>query len=182
MIAFFYDSWIVILKFLILGIFLGAIYDIFRFSRIARNDPTYNIKQKIKKRFFPNNTSDNKKTRSKQISESIIIFIEDILFFIVVAITEILAIFHFNNGEIRICYLIISAIGFFVYQKTIGNLIIFFSKKTLHFLRKIIYIVVCIVLIPLCFFLRISRKLLEKICKSKKTIKQKLSLKGRNKT
>jgi hypothetical protein len=168
MIAFFYDSWIVILKFLIPGIFLGTIYDFFRFSRIARNDPAYSVKQKIKDRFFPNSKSDNKKTNSKQNSESIIIFVEDVLFFIVVAITEILAIFHFNNGEIRLCYLIASAIGFFVYQKTMGKLIIFFSKKILYFIRKIIYLIVCIVLIPSFFFWRISRKMFLKIHKRKK--------------
>ena len=37
---FFYDSWISILKFIIPGIFLGAVYDIFRLLRISGNDKT----------------------------------------------------------------------------------------------------------------------------------------------
>ena len=166
--AFFYDSWIIILEFLIPGIFLGIIYDIFRFFRIARNDHTHNIRQKLKNRFSKKNISDNKKSTTKEIPESIIVFIEDIVFFMIVAITETLAFFHLNNGEIRICYLAASVIGFFAYQKTLGNLIIFFSKKILYFIRKIIYLIICIVLIPSFFFLRISRKLFWKISKSKK--------------
>lgn len=160
--AFFYDSWAVILKFLIPGILLGAIYDLFRFFRIARNDHTYNLKQAIQNRFSSKNDSDVKKRTQKQFSESTILFVEDILFFIIVAITEILAFFHLNNGEIRICYLVVSVVGFFVYQNTIGNLIIFFSKKTLYIIRNVLYFVSCVILIPSIFFFKIFKKLFRK--------------------
>ena len=156
--AFFYDSWAIILKFLIPGILLGAIYDIFRFFRIARNDHTYNLKQAIQNRFSSKTDFDVKKRTT--LSESTILFVEDILFFIIVAITEILAFFHLNNGEIRFFYLLVSVVGFFVYQKTIGNLIIFFSKKTIYMIRKVLYFVSCVILIPSIFFLRIFKKLL----------------------
>ena len=154
---FFYDSWIVILKFLIPGIFLGVVYDIFRFLRISRNDRTHSIKKALNERFFLKNTSDDKK-RTISFSEPAILFIEDTLFFIIVAITEVLAFFYFNNGEIRICCLIISAVGFFAYQKTIGNLIVFFLKKTLYVIRKTLYFVACTILIPAIFFLKIFKK------------------------
>ena len=170
--TFFYDSWDVILNFLIPGIFLGAIYDIFRFCRIARTDHTYNIKQKLKNRFFIKNDSDNKKTNEKHF-EPTIVFIEDILFFIIVAVTEILALFHFNNGEIRICFLIVSATGFFVYQKTLGNLIVFFSKKILYFIRKTMYLLICIVLTPVLFIFKIFKKsLCKNMQKKKNSIKE----------
>ena len=158
--AFFYDSWAIILKFLIPGILLGAIYDIFRFFRIARNDHTYNLKQAIQNRFSSKTDFDVKKRTT--LSESTILFVEDILFFIIVAITEILAFFHLNNGEIRFFYLLVSVVGFFVYQKTIGNLIIFFSKKTIYMIRKVLYFVSCVILIPSIFFLRIFKKLFRK--------------------
>ena len=69
---------------------------------------------------------------------------EDILFFVIVAITEILATYHINEGEIRIYGLMISAIGFFVYQKTLGRMFIFFSKKILYLIRMIIYLILSI--------------------------------------
>ena len=166
--TFFYDSWDVILKFLIPGMFIGAIYDIFRFCRIARNDHAYNIRQEIKNRFFTKNEPSDTKTNEKHF-ESAIVFIEDTLFFIIAAVTEILAFFHFNNGEIRICFLIVSVAGFFVYQKTLGNLIVFFSKKILHLIRKTIYLLICIVLIPVLFILKIFKNSFRKICKKRQS-------------
>ena len=168
--TFFYDSWIVILEFLIPGIFLSVIYDIFRFFRIARNDHTYNLRQAIQNRFSSKNDSGDKEKTIKWFSESTILFVEDILFFIIVAITEILAFYHLNNGEIRICYLVTSVVGFFVYQKTIGNLIIFFLKKALYIIRKTLYLVACLILTPSIFILRIFKKLFRtRYPKSRKT-------------
>jgi hypothetical protein len=158
MISFFYDSWIIILKFLIPGIFLGMVYDMFRLFRIAGNDKTYSVINAIKNRYF-SKIHFNKKTR-RHISDAIFVFIEDVLFFLVVAVTEILATFHFNHGEIRIYCLLISAIGFFIYQKTIGRLVVFFSRKTLYLIRKIIYWIVCLILTPTFYILRFSKKLI----------------------
>ena len=145
MTAFFYDSWIIILEFLIPGIFLGAAYDIFRLLRIARNDKTFKVIEAIKKRFFTKSIDYAKKF---EVSENWIVFIEDIVFFLIVAVTEILATYHINNGEIRIYCLLISVIGFFSYQITLGRLVIYLSTKILYLIRKTIYIIVCVLLTP----------------------------------
>ena len=137
---FFYDSWISILKFIIPGIFLGAVYDIFRLLRISGNDQTNSAFKAIGDRYFP-----NRKKSARKFSDTAIVFIEDILFFVIVAITE---------GEIRIYGLLISAIGFFAYQKTVGRMIIFFSKKILYLIRKIIYLIACLILTPVLFVSR----------------------------
>ena len=157
MIAFFYDSWIIILEFLIPGIFLGIVYDIFRLLRIARNDHSFKVIQAIKTRFFPNLSVLVKKV---DITENWIVFMEDIVFFLIVAATEILATYHINNGEIRIYCLVISVIGFFAYQKTFGKIIIFFSTKILYLIRKTIYATACVLLIPLFFILKQIRNFL----------------------
>ena len=167
MIAFFYDSWTLILKFLIPGIFLGAVYDIFRLLRIARSESTYSARKAIRNRFFPRTKAHGKISRLR-ISDAAIVFIEDIVFFLIVAVTEILAVYYINEGEIRIYCLLVSVLGFFAYQKTLGRVIVFFSKKILYFIRKIIYLIVCIVLIPSFFFWRISKKMFLKIHKRKK--------------
>ena len=146
---FFYDSWISILKFIIPGIFLGAVYDIFRLLRISGNDKTNSAFKAIGDRYFP-----NRKKSAREFSDTTIVFSEDILFFVIVAITEILATFHINEGEIRIYGLLISAIGFFAYQKTVGRMIIFFSKKILYLIRKIIYLIACLILTPVLFVSR----------------------------
>ena len=171
MIAFFYDSWTVILKFLIPGIFLGAVYDVFRLIRISRNDQTNSVKKAIRDRYFPN----KKRNHKIKMAETVLVFIEDILFFIIVAVVHILATYHFNDGEIRIYSLMISALGFFVYQKTLGRLILFFSKKILYLIRKIIYMIVCMVLTPLFFLLRSFRKLTVSIRRKREIRKELLA-------
>ena len=156
MTAFFYDSWLTILKFLIPGIFSGVVYDIFRLSRIARNDKTFSVHISIKSRFFPNHF--NHKKQKKRISESALIFIEDILFFIIAAIAEILATFQLNSGEIRIYSLCISVIGFFMYQKTLGKSVIFFSRKILYLIRRIVYLIFCAIWMPVFFIFKMTKK------------------------
>lgn len=160
MTEFFYDSWLVILEFLIPGIFLGVVYDIFRLSRIARNDKTFHVTEAIKKRFFSQSTA---RVKQLKIAEPWIVFIEDIVFFLIVAVTEILATYHINNGEIRIYCLLISAIGFFAYQKTLGRTVIFFSTKILYLIRKTVYIITCVILTPPFLILKQIKKLFRAI-------------------
>ena len=93
MIDFFYDSSFLILKFFILGILLGLIYDIFRLFRIGRNDKKYDPKTELKKRFF----HQKKTQKQKNISDSLYIFAEDILFFFISACLQILMIYPICN-------------------------------------------------------------------------------------
>ena len=167
MISFFYDSWIIILNFLIPGIFLGMVYDMFRLFRIAGNDKTYSVTNAIKNRYFSKIHFGGKSR--KHISDTVFVFIEDVLFFLVVAVTEILATFHFNHGEIRIYCLLISAIGFFIYQKTMGRLVIFLSSKTLYLIRRIIYWIVCLILTPTFYVLRFSKKLISFLLRKRRS-------------
>ena len=154
MIHFFYDSCLMFFQFLIPGIFLGFVYDIFRIIRIGRNDKAYRVGEEIRKRYFP------KKAERKSVSvntlnrEAILVFFEDIFFFLIAAITEILAVYYFNDGEIRIYGLLFSGIGFLCYQKTIGRLLICISKKILYLFRKTFYFCICLILTPAFFIVR----------------------------
>ena len=161
MIAFFYDSCSLILKFLLPGIFLGVVYDIFRLFRIGRNDKKYSVRDAIKKRF--GRKSNAKIKPKRKISIDLLVFLEDILFFLIVSLTEILSVYHINGGEIRIYGLLFSFLGFIIYQKTISALIIFLSKKILYAIRKLVYGCICFFLIPILFFAKIGFRLIEPI-------------------
>ena len=165
MTEFFYDSCSLILKFLIPGMFLGIIYDIFRLIRIARNDKTFDPVTAVRKRFFMKSAPVNKRKKA-DFFNIMIIWIEDIFFFLIVAITEILTLFQLNGGEIRIYCLLFSAVGFFIYQKTIGNLFIFLSKKIIYLIRKMIFILICAILIPLLGIIRVAKKLISVLRKN----------------
>jgi len=163
MIAFFYDSYGIILKFLIPGIFLGMVYDVFRLFRIARNDHRYRLGTAIKNHYFskasPPVHSGNKK-RKITLPEDLLVFTEDLIFFLIVSITEILTIYYVNGGEIRTYCLLFSVIGFFTYQKTVGALFIFLSRKILYLLRRCLYLFTCLILTPSFFVWKLLKKIL----------------------
>ena len=148
MIHFFYDSWLMFFRFLIPGIFLGLVYDVFRIIRIGRNDQTQRLSEMLRKRFYPQKEEKKKRQKNLMRWECVLTFIEDIFFFLIVSVTEILAVYYFNDGEIRIYGLLFSAFGFFIYQKTIGRLVILLSKKILYLIRKIICFCICLILRP----------------------------------
>jgi len=152
---FFYDSCFMFFQFLIPGFFLGLVYDVFRIIRIGRNDKTYRLSEAIEKRYFPQNKERKRKRPKNQSNrETVLIFIEDIYFFFIVAVTEILSIYYLNDGEIRIYCLLFSLIGFICYQKTFGYLVILLSKKILYLCRKILYFCICLILTPAFFIIK----------------------------
>ena len=161
MIQFFYDSYLMFIQFLIPGVFLGIIYDVFYLIRIGRNNTIIPLWQLMRKRYFSNETRENIKIKIKKFHfDAFFIFIEDISFFLIVAITEILAIYHLNNGEIRIYSLLFSLIGFFCYQKTIGLFVIFLARNILRLLKKYLFIFICSILHPCACIIKKSKKML----------------------
>ncbi len=152
---FFYDSCALILKFSIPGIFLSMVYDVFRLIRIGRNDRNHKVIPALRKRYFP---CANERKR-KNLSENILVFIEDILFWLIAAITEILAIYHINRGEIRIYCLMISVASFFIYRNTVGKLFLFLSTKILYLLRYFLYGIGCLILSPSLFLWKIAKRI-----------------------
>ena len=168
MIDFFYDSSFLILKFFILGNLLGLIYDFFRLVRMGRNDKKYDPKAELRKRLFP----QKKKLNDKKRSDSLYIFIEDIIFFLIVAVSQILMTFHENSGEIRIYCMIASFMGFWGYQKTIGNIIIFLSQKILYLSRRIFYWIIFLILFPIISAFRFFKKIIKHFKKQKKNKKR----------
>ncbi len=140
---FFYDSYQLILIFFLPGIFLGIVYDIFRILRIGRTSDLSvggAFYEKIRPRkplFAP--VSRFLSAHPLKAADWVLVFIEDILFWLIAAITEILLIFHTNGGEIRIYCLIASVVGFFLYHQTLGKLITFFAKQIIFLLRCLIY-------------------------------------------
>ena len=141
--GFFYDSYQLILIFLLPGVFLGIVYDIFRILRISRASElaiSGGLYDKIRPRkpLF-GSFSRVFKTKSVKIADKIIVFIEDILFWLIAAVTEILFIFHTNGGEIRIYCLLASILGFILYNRTLGRLVTVFAKQIIFLFRCLIY-------------------------------------------
>ena len=86
---FFYDSAVRVFSFVCLGAVLGAIYDVFRVLRISRkggNSPSGRIYEKLKpkKKLF----SGKAVPKWLKLTDNALTFIEDILFWLIVFVTE----------------------------------------------------------------------------------------------
>ncbi|MBR5516291.1 MAG: spore cortex biosynthesis protein YabQ [Clostridia bacterium] len=107
----------------ILGFSFGVLYDIFRIIRMSVCVPGI-ISAKEKNKSNKNGFIVN-----------VIVFVCDILFFILAACISAIFVFHANNGNIRIIAMIGSLAGFAVYYNTVGRLVTLIS----HFIIKSIY-------------------------------------------
>lgn len=98
-----------LLVFIITGIIIGVLFDIFRIIR----------------RSFK--TAD------------FITYIEDILFWILTGLILLFMIFTFNNGEIRIYIFVGLILGFITYLLTVSRYFIKICIMILKFIKKILY-------------------------------------------
>lgn len=148
----FYDPLALTLKAALLGAVLGAVYDVFRIIRIAGAKtvaPKGVIFEKIKlpPAFFGVSTSE----KPRKYAKNVVIFIEDMAFFIICAAAQTLFFLGENNGEIRIYCLIFSLIGFLIYHLTLGRLVIYFSSAIIFFSKCLLYWMIYIIIIPIKF-------------------------------
>ncbi len=172
MIDFFYDSYRLILFFLIPGIFLGAVYDIFRILRIARTEPN-GIYPFLCSHFRIQRTIKVQNEQKKYKILYILVLIEDIFFCLIVALTEILLFYYLNHGVIRIYGLILSAIGFILYRSTIGYCMIRIAKQIIVIGRWIIRWTLIILLTPMITMFKTTKRILFKCKKNIKTKQKK---------
>lgn len=151
MISFFYDSYRLILFFLIPGIILGAIYDVFRISRMARSNPKGSIVVMLRKHFNLSQTYDVQHEQKKNKLERIIVFLEDFIFCTMASLMEILLFYHLNGGVIRVYAIFISVLGFVLYKITLERLVMLLAKNIIYVFRRILYFLLCVILSPLVF-------------------------------
>lgn len=112
----------ILLYALSVGAVLGAVFDILRISRVFLTFPV-------------------KGRAARFLSETVLCtvsFIEDVLYFILCALTVVLFLFKANHGSIR-GYLLFGALtGFVLYLITVGRLTRFFSKALSRALWRLI--------------------------------------------
>ncbi|MBQ9298354.1 MAG: spore cortex biosynthesis protein YabQ [Clostridia bacterium] len=121
--------------FIVNGILISFIFDIFRILRKSFKTP------------------------------DIITYIEDIVYWIITCIILAYSIYKFNNGQIRVYIFIGIFIGAMLYILTISKYIIKINVKIISFLKAIIIKIIYYIIYPAKQLLKISRKLILKpIC------------------
>ncbi len=128
---------------LVLGVFLGVVYDVFRIRRIS-----YSVgKEKLKK----NNIRER--------IETAIIAFEDVLYSLICSIVVCIFIFHTNSGKFRALALFGALSGFYIYYKTVGRLVIACSERIIRFVKYILRKIYTIFLLPLLHIVKFLIKI-----------------------
>ena len=106
--ALFLEQIYIFFIFIICGVIIGIIFDIFRILRKSFKTP------------------------------DIITYIEDILFWIITCVLFAYTIFTYNNGEIRLYIFIGALVGILMYILTISRYFIRFCVKIIEIIKKVI--------------------------------------------
>lgn len=147
----FFNSQIgIFLIYLIAGVLICLLYDIFRALRKTVKTP------------------------------DLVTYIEDTIFWILVAIFLIYLIFVLNSGEIRFFMFIAICLGGIVYYFTLSKYFMNISVHILTFVKIIVKKLLSILLIPLKLFLRINKKVKCIVCINFKKIWSKSKKKVEN--
>ena len=174
MIVEFYGTYTSFFRAALLGAFFGILYDVFRIVRISHlpyimpSGKFYEIisipqRERHTKTIFWQNFF--------KLSNTVITLVEDLLFWAIASLCEILFIYHVNGGAIRIYFLVISFAIAAIYFLTIGKLTIYFSVRIIFLIRCLLYWIFYIIIYPirriLSLLIRFTRFIQERIIKPK---------------
>ena len=119
-----------------IGVLIGVVYDVFRIIRIAFTVPG-----------IVGDEYRGVEHRSRY-TVDLIVFLCDILFFVIDAVISAIFIFYANNGRIRGIALFGSLVGFAAYYNTVGRLVTLISASLIRLICRIIHFVRVRVLLP----------------------------------
>ena len=117
------------LIYLISGILIGILFDIFRILRKSFK------------------------------TQDFVTYLEDILFWIFTGFFLLFVLFKFSNGEIRLYSLLGLVLGSICYMLTISKFFIKVNVKIITFIKKIIYKIISIVIFPIRLLLKLLQKI-----------------------
>ena len=119
-------AWLYMYAFL-LGIALGAVYDVLRITRVFLGvHYSRRAAKKLQEIRLPFLSPHKKQTESHALG--FVVFLEDLLFCVLVGVSLILLFYGSNNGKLRFPALICTCAGFLLYRGTVGRLVMLFSE------------------------------------------------------
>jgi len=120
---------------MVMGGVLGVLYDVFRIFRIA----------------FSSDSEGKIRRRHKHADFIIrgLIFVQDILFWIIAAIFTVIFVFMANTGQVRLFALGAQFAGFLVYHFTLGKLVMRISDKIIRGIKFVLRMLNEYVIIPI---------------------------------
>lgn len=161
----------------LLGITLGALYDVIRISRaifgiVYKNRFTEKLKL-LKLPLIENPINYAKK--SGKIKESVVLFLTDVIYFLIVTFVMIIFVYHVGDGVVR-WYIFAGVMsGIMLYYFTLGKIVISISEYITFFIRVFLKYVIFFMTRPIAFLFKYLKIFKFKI---KKSIKNKINKKN----
>ncbi len=149
----------------LLGLALGALYDLLRITRVFLG---VHYSRRLSKRFrsirFPliSPLSEHKESRAL----GAVIFIEDFIFCLFSGLALILLFYQSNYGKIRIPALFCAGGGFLLYRITLGRLVMLFSEAIAFAIEILFRYLGYFCFYPIRMAIRFLSKLGRAICQS----------------
>jgi len=119
---------------MVVGAALGILYDVFRIFRIAF---TADSEEKIRIRH-----------KNAKFIINALVFVQDLLFWLIAAIVTVLFIFMANTGQVRLFALGAQFLGFLAYHFTLGKLVMKISDKIIRGIKYILRMFMKYAIIP----------------------------------
>lgn len=111
----------------LLGLFLGAVYDCFRITRIFFGvHYSRNTAKRLRARTLP--LLKPKKERNNTKGLGILMFFEDLLFSLLAGSALVILLYEQNNGKFRFLVVVFLLLGFWIYRETLGRIVMLFSE------------------------------------------------------
>ncbi len=112
---------------LLLGIGLGALYDLFRLTRVFLGvHYSRRAARRLQEMRLPLLTPYKKHAESRALG--VVVFFEDLFFCLAAGVALVLLFYEANNGKFRFPVLIAAAAGFLLYRGTLGRIVMLFSE------------------------------------------------------
>lgn len=111
----------------LLGLFLGAVYDCFRITRVFFG-VHYSRKTAKRLRTLQLPLLKPKKERHSIKGLGLLMFFEDLLFSLLAGSSLIILLYEFNNGKFRFLVVVFLLVGFVIYRETMGRAVMLFSE------------------------------------------------------
>jgi len=116
------------------GIILGVIYDVVRIVKCLLG-----IKySKSQSELWFKSLNLNKRDSHSNIKEHVVIWITDIIFFIISGVVIAISVYYSNNGVARWYMLASVVIGFVIYYFTIGKIVIRISNVASQLIKTVV--------------------------------------------
>ena len=157
------------LRAFVLGLLLGALYDVIRLSRIIFGVSVYSDKNR-EFSLYARGVKNIFARKRGNIFTCIYLALTDFVFFLLSAVIFILFLYIFNYGIFRWFFLIFSILGFLFYYKTAGRLFVSASTVVSSYLMLVLNLILFAAVYPFRTLVKLIRRLVHPLISDIKTV------------